>query len=94
MSLGSSYKGPGASATCYQSPSGLTSSDESDAGSPRFSFLAPSGYTGVLFHFCCPSTCSQGSSSSYTADLHACMAGTCLTASLFGRPRLGQRGGG
>ena len=49
MSLGSSYKHPGASASCLQSPSGLTSSDESesDGESPSFSFLAPTGYTGI-----------------------------------------------
>jgi hypothetical protein len=49
MSLGSSYRNPGASMACYQSPSGLTSSDESEGDSPRFSFLAPSGFTGAPY---------------------------------------------
>ena len=56
MSLGSSYRSLGASTACYQSPSGLTSSDESEGDSPRLSFLAPSGYTGTISIPFLPST--------------------------------------
>ncbi len=40
---------------CFKAPSGLTDSEDSDNGgheSPRYSFMAPSGYTGQGPCFC------------------------------------------
>jgi len=45
ISLASSYMSPNISAGSFHGPSGLTDSDD-EVDSPRFSFLAPSGYTG------------------------------------------------